>query len=87
MPDPSTLAAAESILHVLNDLSPLALAVLLGAIVLLIVHKRGPVQMIKDNHLTHIEAHLSEIAANGKAQIGKLDEIRNDLQWVKGKID
>lgn len=60
---------------------------LLGAIVLLIVHKRGPVQKIKDNHLPHIEAHLSEIAANSRTQIVKLDEIRNDLQWVKGKID
>ncbi len=80
------LALVERLLHVLNDLSPLALAVLLGSIILLIVHKNGPVRKIQDNHLTHIEAAITKVANNSDKQLDKLDEIRSEMSWVKGKL-
>lgn len=73
-------------LSMLSSLSPLAVIALLGTIILLMVHKKGPIKLMTDNHLTHVSDSLKQIADNSDKQVDLLNDIKNDTAWLKGKL-
>ena len=75
------------LLVTLNGLTPLGVIGLLGVIILLLVHKRGPLQTLKNNHLQHIENSLSQIAENSTKQVEILYEVKGGIEFLKGRRD
>lgn len=73
-------------LHAVNAVTPLGLAALLGVVILLMTHKRGPIRKIQDNHLAHVQAALERIADNSDKNLEALHEIGKDISYVKGRI-
>lgn len=90
MPDPTTfsliLSAIETFLHVFKDASPIAVAALLGIGVLAILHKRGPIRQMQNNHLVHLQASLDKVVENTSAGNAKLAQISEDIQFLKGRL-
>jgi len=88
------LSTIESILNLVNAMTPISVAGLLGVIIFLMVRKKGPIQQIQTNHLLHVQGALDRIvtsndrlaAANDK-QLEVLHDIRTDIGYVKGKLD
>lgn len=81
------LQALAALLQALNALSPLGIIALLGVVILLMVHKDGPIQKIANNHLDHAQGTLEDILENGKGQLEVLNDIKADINYVKGKLD
>lgn len=76
-----------ALLSTLNSLSPLGVIGLLGVVILLLVHKRGPLKTLTDNHLSHVQVALDRIAESSDRQVELLYEIKEDISYVKGKLD
>ncbi len=74
-------------LSTLNTLTPLGVIALLGTTIFLLVHKNGPIQTIKNNHLEHVQASLDKIVELNEKQVEHLVDIKTDISFVKGKID
>lgn len=81
-----SLTALTSLLNILNAMTPLGIIALLAVIILLLVHPRGPLRTIKDNHLSHAQDSLERIATNSDKQVEALGEIKADIAWVKGRL-
>jgi hypothetical protein len=83
-----------ALIAALNQLTPIGLAGLIAVLVYALFSKRSPLVQIKDNHLSHIEASLRQIAANMGTQTGHLESISTDIKdvrdgisWIRGKLD
>ena len=76
-----------SFLGLLNSLTPLGVIGLLGTIILLLVHKKGPLQTLKNNHLEHVQESLDKLVNSGEKQVDLLVDISRDMNYVKGKLD
>lgn len=74
-------------LQALNSLSPLGVIALLVVVVLLMVHEKGPVKKLMNNHLDHVQMALDKIVVNGSSQIELLNEIKSEISYLKGKLD
>lgn len=89
-----SLETLSSVLLLLNSLTPIGLVGLLSLIAGLLLHKRGPLRTLTDNHLSHIQQSLDRIAASNEKQVlsswrqeVSLNEIKVDLSFLKGKLD
>ena len=86
------LTYAHELVHVLNDISPLGLAALLGIICYQLISKRGVVRKVTENHLSDLPRILSALDAikDHSASIPRversLDEIRDGVSWLKGRV-
>lgn len=76
-----------SLLTSLNSLSPLGVIGLLVVVILLMVHKNGPIKKIANNHLEHVQGTLEKIAESSDKQVDLLVDIKADIAFVKGKLD
>ena len=81
-------------LSALNALTPLGVAALLGVVILLLVHKKGPIKTLANNHLEHVQASLDVIADSSKKhaeisqkQLELLGDIKAEIYYVKAKVD
>jgi len=81
------IEALTQLLVVLNTLSPLAIIGLLGAVIFLMAHEKGPIKILANNHLDHVQASLDKIVVNGEAQTELLNQIKSELNYLKGKLD
>jgi hypothetical protein len=79
--------AITALLGVLNAMTPLGIVALLGVVILLMVHKKGPIQTLKNNHLEHVQQSLNQIAESGDRQVDLLVDISKDMNFLKGKLD
>ena len=76
-----------SLLGMLNTLSPLGVIGLLAVVVLLMVHKKGPLKILTNNHMEHIQISLTKIAESSDKQVNLLQEVSKDINYMKGKMD
>ncbi len=70
-----------------NALTPLGICGLLIVVIILMTHEKGPIKQLTNNHLEHVQMSLDQIVENGKEHNSKLDDIRADISFVKGKLD
>ena len=82
------------LLNVLNGLSPLAVIALLGTIILLMVHRKGPLQTLKNNHLEHVQKSLDRIVdatevqvTSSAQQVDLLVDIKSGVEFLKGRSE
>jgi len=76
-----------SLLQALNSLTPVGIIGLLITVILLMVHKKGPIQTIANNHLSHVQDSLEKIAENSEKTVDLLNDMREDMGYLKGKLD
>lgn len=75
------------LLAALNSLTPLGVIALLGVVILLMVHEKGPIKTLTNNHLEHVQAALDKIVVHGEEEIELLHEIKSELSYLKGKLE
>ena len=68
-------------------MTPLGVIALLGVVILLLVHKKGPLKTLANNHLEHVQQSLDKIAESSEKQVDLLVDIKADINYVKGKLD
>ena len=78
---------AKQLIELLNTLSPLGVLGFIGVIVLSITHKNGPVKVFMNNHLAHLQESLDKLVASSEDNGDKLETIRDDINYMKGKMD
>lgn len=81
-----SVSSFESLFHAVNDVTPLGVIVLLTTVILLMVHKRGPIRRMQDNHLHHVQIALDRIVEQGDKQIDTLNDIKADIAVVKDRV-
>lgn len=81
-----SLESLTTLLTAVNAMSPIGVIALLGVVILLLVHKRGPLRRLTDNHLDHVQASLDRIAESSDKQLDALNDIRADIGFVKGRL-
>lgn len=82
-----------AVLQALNSLTPLGVIALLIVVILLMVHKDGPIKKLSENHLSHVQQSLDALVKNGddqldalKDQSRSLNEIKSEISFVKGIV-
>jgi hypothetical protein len=88
------LDTLKSIVAVANQLSPLGAIALLSGVVYQLVAKRGTLRRLTDNHASHAQSSLEQIAitlervaTSSEKQLNTLQAIQTDIAFVKGKLD
>lgn len=77
----------KQIIDVMNTLSPLGALGFFGFILLSILHKKGPVKVLMNNHLYHLQQSIDKMVQLSEQNNEKLDEISSDLAYMRGKLD
>jgi hypothetical protein len=79
--------AILTVLNALNKLTPVGVFGLLVLTTFVFVWKNGPFRTLKDNHLHHVQEALDKIVESSDKQVELLHTIKEDISFVKGKLD
>jgi len=83
------MTVVENVVSALNTITPLGMAAGLGFIIYLLIAKRGPIRTISENHLSglpEMHATLIRMEESDRRQEGTLSEIRDGINYLKGRI-
>ena len=72
----------HSTIELLNSLSPIGVIGLLAYIVYLMISKKGPIQVISNNHLSG----LPEMNATLLRIESTISEVRDGINYLRGRI-
>lgn len=77
------------VLKAIAELSPIGVIALLAYVVYLLVAQKGPVKKIAENHNGNpsIEGLLNQLVASSSRQEQTLSEIRDGLNYLKGRLN
>lgn len=81
------ISSLTTLVQALSTITPLGIAALLIVVILLMIHPKGPIKMLANNHLEHVQASLDILTATSTKQLDTLSDIRSDISYVKGKLD
>lgn len=83
------LANLVSTFTALNSVSSLGVIGLLSYVIYLMIAKKGPIKTISDNHLSglpEMNATLVRMEESSKRQETTLGEIRDGINYLKGRV-